>query len=105
MLEHVPMEALSSVLAKMVEGHPGLTVGGVSDILRQRKGLDEGSAPTDKDLREEEYRALIDGNDGGSHDAFQCLLVEHDLRLQGLVAQVSKVTRLREVRALEGSHE
>lgn len=101
-LKHVPIEALFSVLAEMVDGYPGLTVDGISSILRQRKGLDEGAAPTDKDLRDEEYHALIDGNDGGSHDSFQCLPVEHDPRLQELVAQVSQVTRLREVRALEG---
>ncbi|MFB7797629.1 DrmB family protein [Isoptericola sp. NPDC056134] len=101
-LEHLPMEALAAVLPKMIEGRPGLTVDGVSDVLRQRKGLDEGTSPTDKDLREEEYRALIDGNDGGAHDAFQCVRVEHDDRLRRLVAQVSRATRLREVRALEG---
>ncbi|MDO8147492.1 DrmB family protein [Isoptericola sp. b515] len=101
-LEHLPMEALSAALPQMITGKPGLTVDGVTDVLRQRKGLDTGTPPSDKDLREEEYRALIDGNDGGAHDSFQCVRVEHDPRLSGLVAQVSKATRLREVRALEG---
>ncbi|WP_336724705.1 DUF1998 domain-containing protein [Cellulosimicrobium cellulans] len=101
-LEHLPMEALSAVLPKMIEGQAGLTVDGISDVLLQRKGLEVGSVPTDKDLREEEYRALIDGNDGGAHDAFQCVRVERDDRLRGLITQISKATRIREVRALEG---
>lgn len=101
-LEHVPMDTLSAVLPSMIADQPGLTVDGVADVVRQRKGLDEGIPPSDKQLRDEEYRALIDGNDGGAHDAFQCVRVEHDHRLRDLVVQVSKVTRLREVRALEG---
>ncbi|UUZ45809.1 DUF1998 domain-containing protein [Janibacter limosus] len=53
-------------------------------------------------MREEEYRALIDGNDRGSHDSFQCVAADVSPSILGLVAQVSKVTRLREVRALHG---
>ncbi|MET7283835.1 DUF1998 domain-containing protein [Kribbella sp. NPDC005582] len=101
-LEHVPESALAAALPAMIEGRPGLSVEGVVDVVRQRKGLETTTQPSDQDLRDEEYRALIDGNEGGPLDTFQCVPVDVDERVQALVAQVSRANRLREVRALQG---
>ncbi len=101
-LEHLPEDALRVALPGMTTGKTGLSVEGIIDVVRGRKGLDAGTQPTDKDLRNEEYRALIDGNDSGPMDTFQCVPVDVDARLRTLVRQVSKASRLREVRALQG---
>lgn len=103
-LQHVPESVLEPMLNDMVReaSAPGLSIDGILDVVRQRKGLDSGHEPSDKDLREEEYRALIDGNDGGPLDTFRCSKVGVAPEIRPLVAQVSKATRLREVRALYG---
>jgi hypothetical protein len=101
-LQHLPEIALASALPNMIANKTGLTVEGIVDVIHQRKGLATATQPTDKDLRDEEYNALIDGNDGGPLDTFQCVTVDIDARLRSLVTQVSKATRLREVRALQG---
>ncbi|MFW6773198.1 DrmB family protein [Nocardioides sp. CPCC 205120] len=99
-LEHLPEGALALALPAMIAGRAEYDVNGIVDLVRTRKGLETRTVPTDADLREEEYRALIDGNNGGSHDTFQCESVDVDRRVRPLVAQVSMVSRLREVRAL-----
>ncbi|MFV0534317.1 MAG: DrmB family protein [Cumulibacter sp.] len=101
-LEHLPEEALRAALPAMISGRAALSVDGVIEVVRGRNGLASGTQPTDKELREEEYRALIDGNDGGALDTFQCVPAHVDARLRGIVRQVSRATRLREVRALHG---
>lgn len=75
---------------------------GVLAVVHQRRGVVAGTPPTDSKLRAEEYLALCDGNDGGSHDTFQCIPADVAHDVQDAVAQVSRVTRLREVRALQG---
>lgn len=80
----------------------GVTFEGMLAQVRLRRGFDAGHVPTDADLRAEEYLALVEGNDGGAHDTFQCRSVEVATELHGVVAQVSSATRLREVRALYG---
>lgn len=104
MLEHVPSTALGDAVAGAIQAQrtPGLTVEGVLAIIRQRKGLDPDHAPSDQELRAEEYQALLDGNDNGTHDTFQCAPVDIATDLDGIVTKVSKATRLREVRALQG---
>lgn len=104
LLEHLPEEALNAALPGMIASSPhmGVSVDGITDIIRQRRGLQATAQPTDQDLRQEEYRALIDGNDGGPLDTFQCVEVDVAPSIDTLVRQVSKATRLREVRALHG---
>jgi len=104
LLEHVPTAVLPDAVSGAIKAQrtPGLTLEGVLALVRQRKGLDPNHVPTDQELRAEEYLALIDGNEGGSHDTFQCAAVDVAPELHGVVAQVSKATRLREVRALHG---
>lgn len=103
-LEHVPATALEPTLEGMIraEQRPGLDRDGILAMVRRRRGLQDAEAPSEQALREEEYRALIDGNDGGSHDTFQCVRTDVHADVAALVAQVSKVSRLREVRALHG---
>lgn len=79
-----------------------IDVDGVLEVVAQRRGVEKGKVPTEADLRAEEYLALRDGNDAGSSDAFQCIEVEVAPDISHLVAQVSRVSRLREVRALHG---
>lgn len=101
-LEHFPEESLQGVLPAMIAGKPGLDAVGILDTVRRRKGLQSESEPTEEELRVEEYFALIGGNDGGRLDSFRCVEVDVDERLDHVVTQVSKVSRLREVRALFG---
>lgn len=79
-----------------------IDVEAVLQVARQRRGVDDASAPTEAELRAEEYMALRDGNNGGATDAFHCVQVAVDPSIADVVAQVSKVSRLREVRALHG---
>lgn len=104
LLEGMSEDSLIDVLSKKVASSPGtgLSVEGAIDVIRQRLGLQTTAQPTDQDLRQEEYRALIDGNEGGPLDTFQCVEVEVAPSVEFLVQQVSKATRLREVRALHG---
>ncbi|MFF0903446.1 UNVERIFIED_CONTAM: DUF1998 domain-containing protein [Kocuria sp. CPCC 205316] len=104
LLEHFPEDALNAALPGMIAASPhmGVSVDGIIDIIRQRRGLKAAAQPTDQDLRQEEYRALIDGNDGGPLDTFQCVEVDIAPSIETFVQQVCKVTRLREVRALHG---
>lgn len=103
-LEHIRPEVLEKTLEDMIASSPqtGLSVEGIIDLIRQRRGLPTTSRPSDQDLREEEYRALIDGNEGSHLDTFQCVEVDVSPAVTSLVQQVSKATRLREVRALYG---
>ncbi|SEB60520.1 protein of unknown function [Nocardioides exalbidus] len=71
-------------------------------LVAQRRGVIAGPPPTEAELRAEEYQALVDGNHGGRQDSFQCVAVDVSPSLSWILAQVSKVTRLREVRALSG---
>lgn len=100
--EHAPESSLETMVTGMVAKETGTSVPGVLAVIAQRKGLDSAAEPTESELRAEEYRALIDGNDGGIHDTFQCVATDVHTEMGGLVRQVSKVTRLREVRALQG---
>ncbi len=101
-LEYFPEDNLKTALPSMIAGKPGLDAEGILDTVRRRKGLQSDSEPTEEDLRAEEYFALIGGNNGGRLDTFRCIEVDVDERLDGVVEQVSKVSRLREVRALYG---
>lgn len=95
-------EAIKGVVTERAKRDRALDPEGVLAVVNQRRGVVAGDPPTEAQLREEEYRALIDGNDFGPQDSFQCLAADVHPSIAELVAQVSKVTRLREVRALHG---
>lgn len=79
-----------------------ITVDDVIDVVRQRLGLAVNDAPDDDLLRTQEYEALKAGHNGSNRDTFQCTSIGVDPSLDGLVAQISQVNRLREVRVLSG---
>jgi hypothetical protein len=76
----------------------------VRAVYRWRSPAATESRPSDRELRAEEYTALVRGR-GAVESSEQFLCEEVDLVDSGvpeLVAQVSRVSRLREVRALTG---
>lgn len=102
-LEHVPESALAGALAPMIANHQGVTAQAVQAVIAQRRGIAARSVPTDAELRADEYSALCTGTGRGSAlDTFICEPEEVGAGIGHLVAQVSAVGRLREVRALEG---
>ncbi len=76
----------------------------VRAIHRWRNPAATGDAPTDRELRAEEYTALVRGMGAvEANDQFLCEEVDlFDSDVPELIAQVSRVSRLREVRALTG---
>lgn len=83
----------------------GCTTDDVAQAIRDMRTPAIGKTRlTEGELRAQEYQALINGIDtSGGEDQFTC--EEMDLTGSGvseIVAQVSRVSRLREVRALEG---
>lgn len=100
--EFLDEDAIRDVVEQRVGRDREIDVEGVMAVVNQRRGVVAGEPPSEEQLREEEYRALMDGNDRGSHDAFQCVATDVHPSIEDVVAQVSKVTRLREVRALHG---
>lgn len=95
-------DSVRKVVEARAQKDRNLDIEGVMALVRQRRGVDGGQPPTDDQLRAEEYLALCDGNDVGAQDTFQCLSVGVSSEIHEVIAQVSKVTRLREVRALQG---
>ena len=76
----------------------------VRAVSRYRNPTASEDRPSDRELRAEEYQALVQGKtDGAGTDQFLCDEVDLvDSDVPELVAQVSRVSRLREVRALVG---
>ncbi|MBD7949742.1 DUF1998 domain-containing protein [Oerskovia rustica] len=100
--EHAGEAATRATVEAAVKDEKDVTVDAVIDVIRQRLGLDADDAPDDDLLRTQEYEALKAGHDGSNRDTFQCTSVTVDPSLDGLIAQVAQVNRLREVRVLSG---
>lgn len=92
--------------ARMLKVPTGLTVDDLADaIVELRLRPEERHKPTNADLRAEEYTALVNGLDESDADSklFLCENVElTDSDVPEIITQVSRVSRLREVRALCG---
>ncbi|QWC84556.1 DUF1998 domain-containing protein [Nocardioidaceae bacterium] len=95
---------LEGRLSELAAGSKGVTVAELREVVERRLGLHSsaGGDFSEQKLRTQEYEALSKGNDAGSRDNFQCEPKAVGSRLSGVVAQVSAVNRLREVRALQG---
>lgn len=104
LLQYIDVHGINQAVQAMVAGGsaPGVDPDEVAHIVMQRKGLDSSAIPTEEQLRAEEYLALRDGHDASAQDTFRCVEVEVSQDVQDVIAQVSKVSRLREVRALQG---
>lgn len=99
-----PADLLAPLMTSMGLGTEHLPVSALVEAVLERRGEGPHSAaPTDQDLRREEYLALIQGQPETSpQQQFVCERVSVHPSMREVVAQVSEVARLREVRALEG---
>jgi hypothetical protein len=97
--------ASSEELAHTFQAPPGCTEKDVRDAIdRMRNPALTDVRPSEQELRAEEYRALVNGSHREiASDQFLCEEVDiHRADLPDLIEQVSRVGRLREVRALTG---
>lgn len=98
-------EADAGALASLFMPPEGCTTDDVkAAILELRAPAASAERPSQRDLRTEEYRALVNGlTQGPGTDEFLCSEVDiSSAHLPSVIAQVSRVSRLREVRALAG---
>lgn len=94
-----------AMAARMFTPPKGITPEQVEKALRDyQTPAATRERPTDRELRAQEYTALVQGfSDASSEHQFLCEEVDlDDTGLPEIVAQVSRVGRLREVRALTG---
>ncbi|KKW65702.1 hypothetical protein AAV95_05475 [Mycolicibacterium elephantis] len=89
-------------LAAMSKGR--FTVDQIKREIERRRGEEEDNEEiSEAKLRADEYRALFEGREEESLDSdFVCLRRDVPDGFEGLISDVRKVTRLREVRALQG---
>lgn len=89
-------------LAAMSKGR--FTVDQITREIERRRGDDQDDEEaSEAKLRAEEYKALVEGRDDEGIDSdFVCLRRDVPDGFESLIAEVRKVTRLREVRALQG---
>ncbi len=104
-LRVIPADALEATLSGM--GMPQRAAIPVADLIRvilSMRGEADDPAPTQEDLRDEEYHALIVGRaEADPSQQFVCDEVEGlGDSAKAALASVSRVSRLREVRALAG---
>lgn len=103
LLSHLPAEQLEMILGPLVAtDRTGVTAEGIKRAIERRRGIAMQPPPTEADLRNDEYHALVDGHDGDGTATFKTRAIEVSASVAGLVVQVSAVDRLREVRALHG---
>ncbi|MGB3286387.1 DrmB family protein [Mycolicibacter algericus] len=73
------------------------------EIARRRGDEGETEEVSEAKLRSDEYKALIEGRDEDGLDSdFVCLRRDVPYGFEALITDVRKITRLREVRALQG---
>lgn len=104
-LRHMPEDALAPTIEgmKLAEGTPYSVTDLVTAVLQRRRGETEGDAPSDRNLRRDEYQALVNGRPEETRDQdFVCVRAdEQPASIDGWFSDVMVVTRLREVRALQ----
>lgn len=100
-LQAVPLDALEETIAAMDIAGPGYPLSELVAAVRRARGIDEVEQRDAEDLRADEYGALRNGRPETSRQQdFVCDEVEVAHGLRSHVVQVSRVSRLREVRAL-----
>lgn len=94
------------IVLKTESARGGFDLETLVEAIRQRKGLSVatvGAEQSDTELRVEEYKALQTGRiEDGPRNDFVCTAESVPHRFDQLIVRVSKVSRLREVRALRG---
>ncbi|MEJ2888853.1 DUF1998 domain-containing protein [Actinomycetospora aeridis] len=102
-LSAVPEDSLRDTLSGMVLPRHPFTIDELTEaVLHRRAAL--GEDEPDQDLLPAEYKALLVGRPegGGKGQDFVCEPAEIDPELSPYLGQTSRVSRLREVRALSG---
>ena len=105
MVAHIPAEALAATLTGMrIDKEAGVAVDDLVQAILVMRGDVTQEVPDDDDLRAEEYDALVKGRpEKDPRQQFVCTPVNGlPSSADGLFAGVSEVSRLREVRALQG---
>jgi hypothetical protein len=98
-----PEAVTPALLVNLAKHSRRFTVNELESEIERRRGEQMDDLLTEEALRKQEYRALIEGREeDGSDDDFVCLTRDVPVELEHLIADVRKVTRLREVRALYG---
>ena len=106
-LTAVPIDAIAQTIQGMQIANDAYSVEDLTNAVLRRRGYEDEAVSTDAgevadDLRPEEYRALCEGRKEESRDQdFVCTPSPIDPIIAPWVAQVSKVSRLREVRAVK----
>jgi hypothetical protein len=97
-------EAPAVIKGLVKKGRGKFTAEQILDEARRRHAaLSSEDEPSETSLRKDEYTALLAGKDEDGVDSdFVCLIQDVPDALTGHIADVRKVTRLREVRALYG---
>ena len=104
-LAAIPADSLEATLTAMgIPTSSGIPAGELVTAILEMRGEIGGDAPTDSDLRGEEYQALVLGRpEVDPHQQFVCTpVLDLPEEAADLLERVSEVSRLREVRALEG---
>lgn len=98
-----PVEVLPAIIKGMDVATEDMPVDALVQAVLERRGETSNVVPSGDDLRHEEYQALVQGRvERSPHQQFVCRSTEVDPSSRYYLAQVSEVSRLREVRALEG---
>jgi hypothetical protein len=104
-LAAIPAESLEQTLIAMqIPTTSGIPASELVSAILEMRGETSGEAPTEADLRGEEYQALLLGRpEVDPHQQFVCTpVLDLPDKAQEMLDRVSEVARLREVRALEG---
>ena len=103
LLKGILDEALEGVVSGMNVATPEVSVEAIVRAIRERRGDVDDPVPTEEDLRTDEYKALVAGRaEMNPQQQFVCVPAETSDPVDDYFVQVSQVSRLREVRALEG---
>ncbi|BBX27438.1 DUF1998 domain-containing protein [Mycolicibacterium alvei] len=100
-----PAAVIPPVLAGLAAMSKGrFSVDQITREIERRRGEAEGDEEiSEAKLRADEYKALVEGREEESLDSdFVCLRRDVPDGFESLISDVRKVTRLREVRALQG---
>lgn len=103
-LRHLPIDGLAPILESMkLPEKTGFSTGELLLVAKSRKEQESGEASGERDLRSDEYDALVRGREESTKDTdFATRPGTIPTSLGGLLAQLQLATRLREVRALDG---
>jgi hypothetical protein len=102
-LEAIPEDVVRITLGAMTLPAHGYSLDDLADAVLRRRQEATDEPDDEDDLRPGEYKALVAGRpESAQKQDFVCEPTDVSPELNGWVTQVSKVSRLREVRAISG---